>query len=202
MKSISSIEALQAFYPQPKERALKKQLLQLDKHGKHFISSSPFAVISTSDKKGNMDCSPRGGQKGFIHILNEKQILIPDATGNNRLDSLKNILETGRIGMLFLIPGIDETLRLNGSAFLSSDLDLLNKFENESKPPKIVVVVSIEEVFLHCAKALMRSALWNPDLMTKPQDFPTMGKMLNDQLGQSGVPESREEMVKRYKKDL
>jgi PPOX class probable FMN-dependent enzyme len=202
VKKIERINQLRALYPSPKERAVQKQLSGLDKHSTLFINTSPFAVISTFDNKGNMDTSPRGGEKGFIRILDEKTLLIPDAKGNNRLDSLENIVDTGRIGMLFLVPGIDETLRLNGRACLSTDHNLLEKCDNQRIPPKVVIVVTIEEVFLHCAKALMRSQLWSVASIVAPDMFPTMGQMLKDQIGDHSVPESRAAMQERYKKDL
>ena len=195
-------EQLRALYESPKDRALKKQLSGLDRHCINFINHSPFAVIATADNKGNMDASPRGGDRGFIRILDEKHIVIPDAKGNNRLDSLENIVETGTIGLLFLVPGIDETLRLNGKAFLSTEEQYLKLFNTERIPPKIAIVVTVEETFLHCAKAFMRSELWNAASMTDPQTFPTMGQMLKDQTGDKDVPENREEMRKRYRQDL
>ena len=174
----------------------------LTKHCKHFIATSPFAVISTIDKNGNMDASPKGGQPGFIKMLDEGTIMIPDSKGNNRLDGMENILETGFIGMLFFIPGINETLRLNGKAYLTNDKDLLTQFTEEKNPPKIAIVVSIEEVFLHCAKAFMRANLWEQQSMIDPQSFPSIGQMLKDQLNLTEDAESRDDMIKRYKKDL
>ncbi|MDB2657567.1 pyridoxamine 5'-phosphate oxidase family protein [Crocinitomicaceae bacterium] len=202
MEDITSIDALRALYDQPKGRALKKVLPALEEHSRHFIASSPFVLISTYNSDGKMDVSPRGGGPGFVEILNNSTLLIPDYKGNNRLDSLTNIIETGRIGTVFLIPGIDETLGINGSAKLSASPSLLAHFTQEFKVPTSCIVVEIEEVFLHCAKALMRSQLWNANAKINSEDFPTMGKMLNDQIGNSGVPESRTEMIERYKKDL
>jgi len=200
--TISSIEQLRTLYGTPSGRAKIKSLPALDKHCRLFIDKSPFLTIGTIGENGDMDVSPRGGKAGFVQVLSDTQILIPDAKGNNRLDSLTNIVETGKIGMLFMVPGIDETLRLNGTASLSNDPELLAHFPNENIPPKTVIVVDIEEVFLHCAKAFMRSQLWNPDHHIPKDEFPTMGQMLKDQLGGDGAPETREEMVKRYQKDL
>jgi len=191
-----------SIYGVPKGRAAKKVLPSLEKHSKHFISKSPFMVISTFDKNGNVDTSPRGGRPGFVHILNDNQILIPDAKGNNRVDSLRNIADTARIGALFLLPGIDETLRINGHAKLVTDEKYLSIFANESHPPKTCILIDIKEVFLHCAKALMRSQLWNPDKFIAREDFPTMGRMLKDQLGGDKPIETHKEMVERYLPDL
>lgn len=199
---IESIEQLRALYNTPGERARKKQLASLEQHATSFIQHSPFLILSTFDKNGKVDASPRGGQPGFVHVLNNNEIIIPDAKGNNRLDSLGNIIETGQVGLLFLIPGIDETLRLNGKAHITTDPLLLEKFTTETKPPKTCIVVTIDEVFLHCAKAFMRSKLWSQEVQISRASFPTMGQMLKDQIGEQGEPESQEMMVKRYQKDL
>lgn len=200
--TITSLEQLRSLYDYPSGRAKIKQLDALEKHALNFIRTSPFLVMATYDKNGNVDNSPRGGSPGFVSVLNDRQFLIPDFKGNNRIDSLINILETGRIGMLFLIPGIDETLRINGSAELTTSQNYLDKYSKEKNPPKSCILVTIEEVFLHCAKALMRSGLWQEELKIDRKDFPTMGQMLKDQLGGTETPESQEEMVKRYQKDL
>ena len=199
---IESEKQLRELYGQPKDRAVKKLLTTLDKHAINFISKSPFLVISSYDAQGNMDVSPKGGSPGFVEVLNDKQILIPDSKGNNRIDSLVNIVETGRIGMLFLIPGVDETLRINGSAKITADTETLERYAEMQNPPKTCLIITVEEAFLHCAKALMRSKLWSADAQIERSEFPTMGTMLKDQIGASGVPESQEEMVKRYQPDL
>ncbi|GGZ71284.1 MSMEG_1061 family FMN-dependent PPOX-type flavoprotein [Algibacter mikhailovii] len=199
---INSIEALRELYDLPKGRAKDKVLTVLEKHAIHFIKNAPFLVMSTYSKLGQVDASPRGGHSGFVSIVNESKLIIPDAIGNNRLDSITNIIETGRIGLLFLIPGINETLRLNGSAYLSTHADYLQLFSSEMHTPKACIVVTVEEVFLHCAKAFMRSKLWDPSLFVDRNTFPSMGKMLKDQLGMAGDPETRAAMEKRYLLDL
>ncbi|OJJ16297.1 phosphohydrolase [marine bacterium AO1-C] len=199
---ITEINQLRTLYNQPSERALKKQLPSLDKHCIHYISKSPFLVLSTVDKQGKVDASPRGGAPGFVHVIDQQQIIISDAKGNNRLDSLVNIVETGQVGLLFLIPGVDETLRVNGSAYITTEAEVLARFSNEKNPPQTCIVVSVEEAYLHCAKALMRSKLWSEDAQIMRTELPTMGQMLKDQVGGDKAPESQEEMVKRYKKDL
>jgi len=199
---IKDIESLRNIYGQPSERALKKTQFRLDNHSTNFINKSPFVLISTINKLGKMDVSPRGGQPGFIHILDDNTFLIPDAKGNNRLDSLENIVETGHFGALFLIPGIDETLRLNGSAKVSTSPDLLLHFSNERIPVKTVIVVTVEETFMHCAKAFMRSKLWEMDAQLTRSEFPTMGQILKDQIGGNEIPEKHSDMVERYKKDI
>jgi len=200
--NIDTTEGLRELYGAPSGRASKKELSSLDKHAANFIRKSPFLVLSTCDLNGKMDASPRGGAPGFVHILNENQILIPDSKGNNRVDSLSNIVATGRVGMLFLIPGMDETLRLNGSAVVSSNPEFLTLFSEEKNPPKTCIVVSIEEVFLHCAKAFMRSKLWSEESKMERSEMPTMGQMLNEQIGSFEKVESQEDMVQRYQDDL
>ena len=195
-------DELRALYGIPSGRAAIKVLSALEQHSRNFIGHSPFLILSSYNSDGSMDTSPRGGKKGFVKILDDSQILIPDAKGNNRIDSLINIAETGKVGLLFLLPGIDETLRVNGSAVITNENKYLKMFPDETRPPKTCILIKIEEVFLHCAKALMRSKLWNPTFhLTRPA-FPTMGKMLKDQLGGDKPLETQEEMVKRYKKDL
>lgn len=199
---IKDIETLRSIYGTPSERALKKTQFQLDKHSINFIEHSPFVVISTINKQGKMDVSPRGGQPGFIHILDNYTFLIPDAKGNNRVDSLENIVETGYFGALFLIPGIDETLRLNGTAEVSTSPEFISHFSNERLPIKSVIVVNIEETFMHCAKAFMRSKLWDIDTQLTRSEFPTMGQILKDQIGGDETPEKHSDMVERYKREI
>ena len=199
---ITSEDQLREIYKQPKGRAKIKVLTALEKHSRNFIEQSPFAVLATVGKNGTMDASPRGGAPGFIKIVSDTEVLIPDYKGNNRVDSISNIIETGQIGLLFMVPGIDETLRLNGTAALSIDPALLAKFSEGSRPPISCIVVQLEEVFLHCAKAFMRSKLWAAESQQDPTDFPSIGRMLNDQLKSTDIPETREAMRERYAKDL
>lgn len=199
---IENATQLRKLYGLPSERASKKQLSALDKHAVNFIEKSPFLILSTCNQHGKIDASPRGGKPGFVKMLNPQEIIIPDAKGNKLLDSLTNIVESGRVGTLFLIPGMDETLRVNGSAYISTDTALLEMFPNEKNPPKTCIVILIEEVFIHCAKALMRSKLWNVESQIDRSTFPTIGQILKDQLGTNEEPESQEAMVKRYKNNL
>jgi len=200
--NITSKEALRNLYGWPKGRAKNKILDRLEKHSKNFISKSPFFIMSTYDSEGRADASPRGGQPGFVRILDDHTLLFPDSKGNNRVDSLMNLVETKQIGCLFLIPGIEETLRINGTANISIKEEYLNLFAEERNPPKTCIEITINEVFLHCAKALMRSELWNDTFRIERPDFPTMGRMLNEQLGTNNPEETQEEMIKRYSKDL
>lgn len=200
---ITSEKDLRKIYDQPKARTLKKELSKLDKHCIHFLEKSPFMVLSTVGKNGEMDASPRGGKPGFAKVLSPTQLVMADAKGNNRLDSITNIVETGKVGTLFMIPGIDETMRLNGTAEIRTDLDLLALFPEEQNPPKTCIVITIETVFLQCAKALMRSKLWENDFKIEDRnDFPSMGEIMKDHTGIEKAPETREEMLKRYQGDL
>lgn len=198
--AIDSADALRQLYPQPKERAVRKQLSHLDRHCIRFIELSPFAVIATGN--AGLDASPRGGEPGFIRIVDERTLWIPDSPGNNRLDSLTNIIATGRIGLLFLIPGVDETLRINGRARVSADPAKTGRFATEQRTPKVVIEVGVEEAYLHCAKALMRSKLWADDSRQERSVLPTMGQMINDQVGMTDPVETQAEMVARYQHDL
>ena len=199
---IDSKEALRTLYPPAKERSVRKQLDHLDRHCLRFVALSPFLVLASGNRDGQFDASPRGGEPGFVKAPDANTLLIPDAPGNNRLDTLENILAAGRLGLLFLIPGVDETLRVNGRARLADDARLLGLFENEKRKPKLVIEVKVEDAYLHCAKALMRSKLWSAESRVERTVLPTMGQMLNDQLGEQTLPESQEQMVERYKADL
>ena len=200
--ALSDKADLRHHYPWPSERALRKQLDRLDAHCRHFIERSPFLVLASYGSNGRVDASPRGGDPGFVRCQDSHQILIPDAPGNQRLDSLSNIIQTGQLGLLFMIPGVDETLRVNGKARVSVDPSLLAAFAGLRHPPRSLIVVQVQEAYLHCAKALMRSHLWNSDHHIERTSFPSMGEMLRDQTGMDGTVETREAMLKRYANDI
>lgn len=149
---IDSLEQLRAHYPPAQGRSLSKQLDRLDPHCIAFIGLSPFVVLATGGAGGQLDASPRGGAPGFVHVLDAHTLLLPDAKGNNRLDSFCNIAETGRAGLLFMIPGVDETLRVNGDASLSDDPALLAYFAAERNPPRLVMRLRVAEAYLHCPR--------------------------------------------------
>ncbi|MEE9326242.1 MAG: MSMEG_1061 family FMN-dependent PPOX-type flavoprotein [Cocleimonas sp.] len=199
---ISSESELRKIYNHAKGRTKLKQLNKLEKHAINFIKHSPFLVISTSNLQGKLDSSPRGGHSGFVEIIDDKTIIIPDGKGNNRIDSLINITENSSIGFLFLIPGVNETLRINGRAEIRTDHEYLALFSTYKNRPKVVIKVEIEELFLHCAKAFMRSKLWGEASKIERSTFPTMGEMISDQIGDTTEVESHQSMVERYKKDL
>lgn len=199
---IDDVDALRALYAQPAERALRKQLDRLDAHCRRFVELSPFLVIASAGGDGRLDASPRGGAPGFVRILDERTLLIPDAPGNNRLDTLTNLVSVGRVGLLFLIPGVDETLRINGSARLRAYPPAVERFAAAARRPKAVIEVGVEEAYLHCAKALMRSRLWSGENRVERSLLPTMGQMIKDQTGSPHPAESQEQMLARYAADL
>jgi PPOX class probable FMN-dependent enzyme len=198
--AISDGTALRACYPEALERSLQKQLDHLDRHCRRFIELSPFFVLASSSPDGTADASPRGGPPGFVLIEDERTLLVPDWPGNNRLDSLTNVVSSPGVGLLFLIPGVDETLRINGTMAISTEPTLLERFATDGRrPPRTVLVVTVRDAYLHCAKALMRSRLWDPAARVPRDALPTMGEMLRDQIGLTEEPESQESMVERYK---
>jgi PPOX class probable FMN-dependent enzyme len=199
---IQTIADLRQLYAAPQGRAVQKEIQHLDVHCRGFIALSPFLMLATTDDQHQLDASPRGGEPGFAKVIDAQTLLIPDAPGNNRLDSLENIINTGKIGVLFLIPGFDETLRINGSASLSQSPADIAICSTEQRAPKLVIRVSVQAAYLHCAKALMRSKLWDPTALVARSTLPTIGKMIADQTGLQIAPETQEEMVKRYAPDL
>lgn len=202
MTDIRSIETLRSLYREPSERAVRKQLDRLDAHCRKFISLSPFLVMASTDADGRVDASPRGGDPGFVKVLDERTVLIPDSPGNNRLDSLQNLIDRPGVGLLFMVPGVDETLRINGKATLRTDEALIDLCASERRRPPLVIAVEVREAYLHCAKALMRSKLWDPAAKQERSVLPSMGQMLKDQIGLEGEPESDATMRARYVKDL
>ena len=200
--TIENPAALRELYAAPKERAVRKQIPFLDAHCRNFIALSPFLILATSDRDHNMDASPRGGEPGFAKVNEGGDLLIPDAPGNNRLDSFENIVATGKIGLLFLIPGVDETLRVNGTAVLSSSPEDIGTCTTERRAPKLVLRVKVQAAYLHCAKAFMRSRLWDPASRVERSVLPTLGEMLGDQTGLRLPLETQDEMAKRYAPDL
>lgn len=202
MPSITSIDELRTLYAQPTARVVKKQIDHLDRHCRNFIALSPFVVMSTVDADGNLDTSPRGGEPGFIRVMDERTLLIPDRPGNNRLDSFRNIIETGKAGFLFMIPGVTELLRVNGRAELRTNESLKEMCVEQDKLPKVVLSITVLEAFLHCAKAIMRSALWKPESQINPKLLPTMGEMMYDITGGIEPLETPEAMLKRHQANL
>jgi PPOX class probable FMN-dependent enzyme len=178
-----------------------KQLDRLDPHCLRFIALSPFVLLSTTGANGLGDVTPRGDRPGFVVAPDDRTLLLPDRPGNNRLDSLQNILDNPGVGLLFLVPGVDETLRVNGRAEIHEDPELLAQFAVDGRLPKTVLRIAVAEAYLHCAKALMRSSLWDPAARIERSSLPSMGQMMKDQIGVT-TAETQAEMVDRYRQTL
>lgn len=184
MDFIASHDELRRIYktPEPTAGAIRKELKKLDGHCRAFIARSPFVLIGSSDGKGNADVTPKGDKPGFAAILDDSTIAIPDRPGNNRLDTLENIVANPAVGLLFLIPGMNETLRVNGEARITVDAALRERLAVDGKPPLSVVVVAVSAAYMHCAKAFMRSQLWRNESWPDRASMPTLGEILRDQL--------------------
>ena len=181
---IETVEELRSSYGEPSERAARKSLDHLDRHCRRFIGLSPFVVIASSGADGRADCSPRGDAAGFVAVVDDRTVLLPDRRGNNRADSLRNVLENAYVGLLFMIPGVDETLRLNGRAALTTDPALLDPLAVNGRAPRSGLVVEVEEVFLQCTKALVRAKLWaDESRVDRKAALPSFGQMLADHVG-------------------
>jgi PPOX class probable FMN-dependent enzyme len=182
MQFIGNREELRTLYKSPGEGAVRKELPRLDGHCRSFIAKSPFVLIGSSDSNGNADVTPKGDRPGFAAILDNNNIAIPDRPGNNRLDTLENIVVNPAVGLLFLIPGMNETLRINGHARITADAALRESLAVDGKLPVSVTVVSVKAAYMHCAKAFMRSELWKPESWLDRSTLPTLGEILRDQL--------------------
>ena len=193
---------LKTIYPQPSPRVIAKARPEIDAHARKFIALSPFCVMATSGSDGSVDASPRGGTPGFVHVVGPNQLLMPDRSGNNRIDSFRNIVEgTGFVQLIFFVPGIDETLRVGGKGTLSAEPDLLASMEEFGKLPRAALSISVHEAYFHCGKALMRSRLWSPEAHVEREVIPSISQVIHDQT-QLGEPESQADVVARYKTQL
>ena len=187
---IETEETLRSKFSTVHPLAVTKSRPALDKYSRQFISLSPFLVISTADADGKADLSPRGDPPGFAQMLDDHTILIPDRPGNNRLDTMANITANPNVGCLFFIPGFEDTLRLNGKARITEDLELLKHCTVNGKAPKVGILIAIEEVFIHCAKALKRSKLWGDDYRQDRTQLPSIARIILDQTSETGVDET------------
>jgi PPOX class probable FMN-dependent enzyme len=172
-RALTHVEQLREHYDAPMERAVRKDIGHLDEMCRRLIAAAPMVFVGSVSEEGRMDVTPRGGPPGFVTVLDEHRLAIPDATGNRRLDTLENIVATGRAGLIFVIPGRDTTLRVNGRACVSADPELLERLTSVGKPPFTAIVVDAEEVYAHCPKAFVRSKLWDPDAWPDPETLPT-----------------------------
>ncbi len=173
--TVTTIDGLAELYAQPIERVVNYKLDHVNAAGRAFIAASPFLVLATAGRQG-LDCSPKGDRAGFVKVADDgRTLLIPDRRGNNKIDGLKNLIEDPRIGLIFFVPGANETYRVNGRARIDVDAELKQRFAVDSKEPATVMVVTVEEAFHHCPKALVRSAFWQAGSAGRPEDVPTMG---------------------------
>ncbi len=177
MSTISTVEELEALYGLPKETSTAKEINWVSAEYRALIEASPFAVLATNGPEG-LDCSPRGDLPGFVRVQDERTLLMPDRRGNNRVDSLRNIVRDGRVGLLFLIPGCGTTLRVNGRAELTTDPDVLASFAVKGRAPRSVIVITVEAIYFQCARAIVRSSLWKPEQQVDPKTLPTPGQIL------------------------
>lgn len=177
--TITTLEQLSAIYGPVRETSLAKEVPQLNADYVALIKASPFILLATVGPEGT-DCSPKGDAPGFVQILDDKTLAIPDRPGNNRIDNLKNILADGRVSVLFMIPGVGETLRVNGRATITAEPEMLERFAVDGKLPLTVILVSIETVYFHCAKAILRSKLWDYSLHVERSTLPSPGKILKN----------------------
>src|SRR6266850_5373568 len=197
-----SADDLATIYPAPSPRVIAKARPEVDVHAKKFIGMSPFCVLATSGSNGSVDASPRGGNPGFIHVGGPNLLLMPDRSGNNRIDSFRNIVEgSGFVQLIFFVPGIDETLRVGGKGRLSAEPDLLASMVEFGKPPRAVLSIDVHEAYFHCGKALMRSRLWSQDTRVERAVMPSISQVIHDQTS-LGEPETQAVVEERYKTQL
>lgn len=177
MSVIRSLDELETIYGQPGEASLIKEIPKVTPQYRAYIEKSPFVALATSGPEG-LDCSPRGDLPGFVRIHDEKTLMIPDRAGNNRVDSLRNIVRDPRVGLLFMIPGVGNTIRANGRAVLSIEPELLQSFAVQGKPPRSVIVFTIETIYFQCARAIVRAHLWDAEAHVDPKSLPSAGQIL------------------------
>ena len=199
---VTTLEALEALYDKPYGPAIVKEIDRINPHYRRFIEAAPFFALATSGPDG-LDCSPRGDAPGFVRVADEKTLLIPDRRGNNRIDSLRNIVSDPRVALLFLIPGVGETIRVIGHASISTDPALTETFIVNGKAPRSVIVVAVERVFFQCTKAIVRSKLWDPALHVDRKSLPSAGTILGEiSGGKIGGPEHDRAQPQRIKETL
>ncbi|MCG5240182.1 pyridoxamine 5'-phosphate oxidase family protein [Azospirillum doebereinerae] len=201
-RPITDLATLEALYGEPGAPSLAKEVPQLTPGYRALIEASPFFVLATSGP-GGLDASPRGDGPGFVRVADERTLLIPDRRGNNRIDSLRNVLADPRVGLLFLVPGVNETLRVNGRAVIDADSALCESFAVDGKPPKSVLAVTVESVFFQCARALLRSRLWDPAVQVPRASLPSTGALLAEaSAGREGGEAYERSLAERIPKTL
>ncbi len=183
---VTSEDELRALLGAPSARAVKKDVARLDAHGRAFVAASPFVLLATADADGRCDVSPKGDAPGFVRVLDDRHLVVPDRPGNKRLDGMRNVLANPHVGMIFLVPGREETLRVNGRASIVRDPALLASLAAKGKTPLVALGVEVEECYFHCPKAFRRSELWEPARWPAPDALPSMACILYDQVGADG----------------
>ena len=199
---LHSASEVRAQYAAPSDMSLAKEIDYLDEHCRAFIALSPLVVVASSDADGRLDATPRGDAPGFVAVLDDKTLVIPDRRGNNRVDTMLNLVANPKIGLLFFVPGVNETLRVNGTARVTTDAALLAPLAADGKVPNVGVMVSAEEVFFHCGKPLIRSKLWDPATKVERSSFPSLGKILADQIAGADRRAFEERIENAYKTQL
>jgi PPOX class probable FMN-dependent enzyme len=193
---------LASIYPAPSPRVVAKARPEVDAHAAKFIALSPFCVLATSGADGSVDASPRGGNPGFVHVTSPTQLLMPDRSGNNRIDSFKNIVVgSGKLQLIFFVPGIDETLRVGGTGKLSAEPELLASMEEFGKLPRAVLTIAVREAYFHCGKALMRAKLWSSETKVERAALPSISQIIHEQT-KLGEPEPQADVEARYRTQL
>lgn len=199
MSGLSDHAALRAHMGAISPMAARKVLPALDRHCRAFIALSPFLVLASADAEGRVDASPRGDPPGFVQVLDDRTLLLPDRPGNNRVDSFANVLDAPGVGLIFFVPGIDETLRVNGTARLLTDGKALAGSSVAGKTPRTGLVITVEEVFFHCAKALRRARLWDPAAQVERSTFPSLGRILAEQTQAFSAEEAERRIEDAYR---
>lgn len=203
--TITDVSGLRDHYREPSDLVRNKATDHLDDGCRSFIARSTFVLIGTSSAAGAGDVSPKGGHAGFVKVLDPERLVIPDLNGNNRLDSLENIVENGQVGLLFLVPGLGEMLRVNGTACVTVDPEILDGFTEEYRRPTSAIGVTVDEAYIHCAKAIRRGALWNPDEWPEAANRPRVSEMLIEHAGLAGqvtAEEMHAGLEDSYRRDL
>ena len=196
--------ALAELYRPPSRLVMDKVVTELDAGCRQLIAASTFVLVGTSDAQGLCDVSPKGGPAGFVKVLDEHRLAIPDLNGNNRLDSLRNVLARPYVGLLFVVPGQGETLRVNGRAWVTTSADVLDRFGDELRRPTAAIGVAVDEAYLHCAKAFRRGGLWEPERWPDAADLPSVAEVLCDHVGMESesAPSVADALEQGYRRDL
>ena len=196
---VETEDDLRALFPPTHAIAVEKAMDRLDRHARAFIARSPFLVIGTQSPDGAADVSPRGDPRGFVHVLDDRTLLIPDRPGNNRLDTQRNIIANPAVGLLFMVPGFDDTMRVNGTARITRDPALLERMAVNGRSPATAIAVTVREVFIHCAKAFRRARLWDPGERQDRSEMPSLVAIIRDQ---TKAPPAAPAEMRRLEDDL